>query len=74
MPGFDDLTEDEFASIVTALREMIDRDRDPLSPRMAPLKTALAKHDPSSAPKAAVERKPLPEAPARSHGGRRTRR
>jgi len=74
MAGFDDLTEAELAAVVWALRETIDRDRYSLSPRMAPFKTALAKLDPASAPKPAVERKPLPEAPARSRGGRRTRR
>jgi hypothetical protein len=69
MAGFDDLTEDEIAAIVTALRETIDRDRYPLSPRMAPFKTALVKLDPASAPKARPAGPPLPEAPARSRGG-----
>jgi hypothetical protein len=74
MPGFDDLNDDELAAVVKALREMIDRDRYPLSPRLKPFKTALAKLDPASAPKTRVERPPLPEAPTRIRGGRRTRR
>jgi hypothetical protein len=72
--GLDNLTDDERAAVVTALRQVIDNDRYPLSPRMRPFKTALEKLDPASAPKAPVERKPLPEATARSRGGRRMRR
>lgn len=74
MAGFEDLTEDERAAIVKALRQTIDNDRYPLSPRLKPFKGALAKLDPASAPKPRGERRPLPEAPSRSRGGRRTRR
>jgi hypothetical protein len=74
MASFDDLNDDERAAILAALRQAIDRDRYPLSPRMRPFWTALGKFDPASVPKTRVERPPLPEAPARSRGGRRTRR
>jgi hypothetical protein len=74
MAGLDDLTDDERAAIVMALQETIDPDRYPLSPRLKPLKGALAKLDPASVPKTRVERPLLPDAPARSRGGRRTRR
>src|SRR5579872_3237587 len=46
----------------------------PLSPRLARLKSALAKLDPASAPRAAAPKPPLPEAPTRSRGGRRASR
>ena len=74
MAGFDDLTEDERAAVESALRQAIDQDRYPLSPRLKPFKSALAKLDPASVPKPILERKPLLEAPARSRGGQRTRR
>jgi hypothetical protein len=70
MAGFDDLTDDERAAVVRALRQAIDRDSYPLSPRPKPFKTALAKLNPASAPKPAVERPPLAKAPARSRGRR----
>jgi hypothetical protein len=38
----------------------------PLSPRLKPLKSALAKPDPGSVPKPLPQRKPLPEAAMRS--------
>lgn len=69
MTGFDDLTDDERAAVVTALRQAIDQDRYPLSPRMRPFKTALAKLDPSSSPKTRVAQPPLPEAAAHGRGG-----
>jgi hypothetical protein len=69
-----DLTDDELAALTVAARRTIAEDRYPLSPRLAPLKSALAKLDPASTPKPAIERPPLPEAPMRSRGGRRARR
>lgn len=70
-----DLTDDEHAALAAAARRVIDEDRYPMSPRLRPLKSALAKLDPASAPKPKPEPKPpLPEAPARSREGRRTRR
>jgi len=69
MAGLDDL-----AATVTALRQAIDCDRDPLSPRLKPFKSALTRLDPASAPKSAIKRPPMPAVPARSRHGRRTRR
>jgi hypothetical protein len=51
----DDLTDEEHAAVVAALKKLIDDDRFPLSPRLAPLKRALAKLDP---PKSKPEPKP----------------
>jgi hypothetical protein len=69
-----DFTDDEHAAVTALVRRALTEDRFPHSQRMAPLKAALAKLDPASAPKPAVERPPLPEAPARARGGRRVRR
>jgi hypothetical protein len=52
-----DLTDEEHAAVIAALRKLIDQDRFPLSPRLKPLKSALAKLDPPTL------RKPLPEPP-----------
>jgi hypothetical protein len=41
-----DLTDDDKAILVELLRETIDRDRFPLSPRIKSLKAVLAKLDP----------------------------
>jgi hypothetical protein len=41
-----DLTDDERAAVVAALRKLVDADKFPLSPRLKPLKSALAKLDP----------------------------
>jgi hypothetical protein len=69
-----DFTDDEFAAVTAAVRRTIDEDRFPHSPRLGPLRAALAKLDPGSVPRPLPERKPLPEAPMRSRGGRRARR
>jgi hypothetical protein len=69
-----DFSDEEHAAVTAAVRRSIADDRYPLSPRLAPLKSALAKLDPASAPKPMVERPPLPEAPMRSRGGQRARR
>lgn len=45
------------------VRKAIDQDRYPMSPRLAPLKAALAKLDLAAAPKPSIKRRPLPEAP-----------
>jgi hypothetical protein len=50
-----DLTDDEHAAVVAALRKLIAEDKFPLSPRLKPLKSALAKFDP---PKPKVPPKP----------------
>lgn len=73
MPNID-FTDEEHAALTAAARKAVDEDRYPLSPRLGPLRSALAKLDPRSAPKATVARPPLPEAPARSRGGHRPRR
>ena len=65
-----DLIDEEHAALAKLLRETIDRDRFPLSPRLPPVKAVLARLQPP-APKP-----PLPEA-APAHGaaaGRQRRR
>lgn len=70
-----DLTDDELAAVVAAVRHTLEADKFPHAPRLKPLRSALAKLDPASAPKPLSEPKPpLPEAPARGRGGRRVRR
>ena len=70
-----DLTDDELAAVTAAVRRTLDEDKYPLAPRLKPLRAALAKLDPASAPKPLPEPKPpLPEAPSRGRGGRRVRR
>jgi hypothetical protein len=68
-----DLTDEEHAALLAAVRRSIADDKYPLSPRLAPLKAALAKLDPSSAPKPRLAPASLPQAgPIR--GNRRARR
>lgn len=69
-----DFSDEEYAAVTSAVRRSITEDKFPLSPRLAPLKSALAKLDPASVPKPLPERIPPPEAPMRSRGGRRARR
>jgi hypothetical protein len=70
-----DFSDDEHAAVTAAVRRSIAEDKYPMSPRLAPLKSALAKLDPASAPQLRSEHPPLPEAPMRSsRGGRRARR
>jgi hypothetical protein len=69
-----DLTDEEQAAVIWALRSTIDRDRYPRSPRLAPFRSALAKLDPASVLGPLPERKPLPASPTRSRGGRTARR
>jgi hypothetical protein len=58
-----DLTAEEFAAVIAALKEKLDRDRYPRAPHLEPFKSALAKLDPTSAPRPAASRKPpLPQA------------
>jgi hypothetical protein len=52
-----DLTDEEHAAVVAALRKLINDDKFPLAPRLKPLKSALAKLDPKPL------RKPLPPPP-----------
>lgn len=67
-----DLTDDELAAVIAALKEKIDRDRYPRTPRLEPLWAALAKLDPSSVPRPAAPKPPLP-ADARIRGPRARR-
>jgi hypothetical protein len=70
-----DLTDDELAAVTAAVRRTLEADKFPHAPRLKPLRSALAKLDPASASRRLPEPKPpLPEAPARSQGGRRARR
>jgi hypothetical protein len=41
-----DLTDEEHDAVVAALRKLIAEDKFPFSPRLKPLKSALAKLDP----------------------------
>jgi hypothetical protein len=45
-----DLTDDERAALVRLIRRALDDDRYPLSPRLDPLKSILAKLDEPAAP------------------------
>jgi hypothetical protein len=47
----DDLTDEEHAALVAAARKVIAEDKYPRSPRLDPLKSALAKIDPASVPR-----------------------
>jgi hypothetical protein len=62
MPKFD-LTEEERHALADLARQKICEDRFPMSPRLAPLKSALAKLDPGSVPKSRQELPPLPTGP-----------
>jgi hypothetical protein len=62
MPKFD-LTEEERHALADLARQKIREDRFPMSPRLAPLKSALAKLDPGSVPKSRQELPPLPTGP-----------
>ena len=73
MPNID-LPDDEYAAVLAAVRKALDEDKYPMSPRLAPLKAALAKLDPVAAPKPMIKRPPLPQAPTRSRGGHGARR
>jgi len=49
-----DLTDEERDALIRLLRDGIDRDRFPLSPRLAPIRAILDKLDPAAAPQAAA--------------------
>ena len=67
-----DLDDAELAAVIAALKEKFDRDRYPRAPRLEPFRAALAKVDPSSAPRTVVPKPPLPQA-ARTRGPRARR-
>ena len=61
-----DLTDDELAAVIAALKERIDREwKFRMSPRLEPFVSALAKLNPAKPPPA--PKPPLPEAPTRTH-------
>jgi hypothetical protein len=60
-----DLTDDELAAVAAAIRRAIETDRFPRAPRLDPLRSALAKLEPATAPK------PTPHPKARWAGRRR---
>jgi hypothetical protein len=45
-----DLTDDERAAVTAAVRRAIETDRFPCAPRLDPLRSALAKLEPGTAP------------------------
>jgi hypothetical protein len=61
-----DLTDDELATVVAAIKRAIEQDRFPRAPRLDPLRSALAKLDPAAAaalmrPLTAKNAKPAPQ-------------
>jgi hypothetical protein len=69
-----DLTDEEHGAVVAALRKLIDADKFPLSPRLKPLKSALAKLDPPK-PKAPLPDPPRPgDRPRYGPGAKKSRR
>jgi hypothetical protein len=60
-----DLTDDEIAAVAAAILRLVDEDRFPRAPRLDPLRSALAKLEPATAPK------PTPHPKARWAGRRR---
>jgi hypothetical protein len=70
-----DLTDEEHAALVAYVLDKLREEKFLHAPRLNPVRSALAKLNPASAPKPISERPPLPEAPMRSsRGGRRARR
>ena len=72
MPTFD-LTDEEQAALLAYVRDHLREEKIPHAPLLRPVRSALTKLDPASAPKPIV-RPPLPEAPMRNRGGGRARR
>jgi hypothetical protein len=66
-----DLTDDEREQLVRTLRQIVDGDRFPLSPRIRRLRQILAKLEP---PAPAAEPFPAPKPPAEPSHARRRRR
>jgi hypothetical protein len=64
------LTDDDFAAVTAAIRRAIETDRFPRAPRLDPLRSALAKLDPATAPK----QTPHPKAAPPAKADRRARR
>jgi hypothetical protein len=55
-----DLTDDELAAVTAAIRRAIETDRFPRAPRLDPLRAALAKLEPATAPKPTPHPAPPP--------------
>jgi hypothetical protein len=64
------LTDDELAAVAAAVRRAIDTDRFPRAPRLDPLRSALAKLEPATAPKQI----PHPKAPPPAEADKRALR
>jgi hypothetical protein len=63
-----DLTDAEHAAVTAAIKRAIEEDRFPRAPRLDPLRSALAKLDPTAAtalrrPQTAKNAKPAPQQP-----------
>jgi len=69
-----DFTDAELAALTTAIRRAIEEDRFPRAPRLDPLRSALAKLDPTTTVQRSPEPQPQPQAPPPAQGGKRTRR
>jgi hypothetical protein len=65
-----DLTDDELAAVTAAIRRAIEDDRFPRAPRLDPLRSALAKLEPATAPKPPPHPKAPPPAKADKRAGR----
>jgi hypothetical protein len=56
-----DLTDEQLAAVIAALKEKLDRDRYSRAPRLEPFRAALAKLNPAPRP-VAPPKPPLPQA------------
>jgi len=71
-----DLSDDELAAVIAALKEALNRERYHLAPRLEPFRRALAKLDPAVVPRRRPDLPPLQSVTkaARPRGTRRSRR
>jgi hypothetical protein len=68
-----DLTNEELAAITAAIRRLVTEDKFPHAPRLDPLRSALAKLDPATAPTRGPEPQSPPKAPPPAKGGKARR-
>jgi hypothetical protein len=61
-----DLTDAELAAVMAAVRRAIETDRFPRAPSLDPLRSALAKLEPATAPKLTPKAAPPAEADKRA--------